>query len=341
MRLPSILVPIGFLLLVACTESRPDGNAGPLTLAQIEERIIADPTNAALFAQRARYFERLDSNVLAMNDWRRAIALDSTNKEYHIALGDLFYRKVRMDDAETFLSRAIQLDPSDTEARLRLSELKLMVREYRRAMELANEALRIDPLDAQGYYLKGWIHMEMGDTALSVSSFRTAIERDPAFYEAFVQLGVLHAAQRDRLALDYYNSALEVRPNGMEALYGKGMFAQDNGMDSLALDSYARIKEVQPGNPLAWYNTGYIYLVHQGRNEEARQEFTEAIARLPIYPQAFYNRGLAYENDGLLDSALIDFRRALALEPDMELAAEGLSRLQRKGARVQRDAFPR
>jgi tetratricopeptide (TPR) repeat protein len=336
MRILPIAIALITLPACSCNGGGDKKSEGPITLADIDQRILDDPSNAALFAKRAMYHEQLDSNVAAMNDWRRAIALDSTNSTYYVALGDLFYRKVRLDDAEQYLTKAFQVDPTDTEARLKLAEMKLVVREYRRAMELANDALRIDPLNAQGYYLKGWIHMEMGDTSLSISSFRTAIEQDPYFYSAFVQLGVLHAAQGERLALDYYNSAIEIMPASVEALYGKGMFAQEHGMDSVALDCYAMIKEVDPRNPLPWYNTGYILLEHQRDLPAAREQFSEAIARMPIYPQAYYNRGLTYELQGILDSASVEYRMALALEPDMTLAAEGLSRLQQRGLRIQR-----
>jgi tetratricopeptide (TPR) repeat protein len=327
---------IGTLLFTACgqTEGDQGGTSKPSELSDIEKRILAAPDDASLFAERARYFETLDSARLAVNDWKRAIALDSTNKQYHLALADLFYRKVKVAEAEAQLRKAIGLSAEDTEARLKLSELKLIQREYSEAMELANAALRIDPQHAKGYYLKGWIHMEVGDTALAVSSYRTAVERDPDFYDAYLQMGQLHAAMRDRLAWEYYNSALELRPNSIEAWYGLGMLAQESGQDSLAMVAYARIKEIDPRNPLAWYNSGYVLLELRDQPAAARIEFGQAIKLMPTWADAYYNRGLTYELEDRLDSAYSDYRLALELAPDMTLAAQGLSRLQSRGVRV-------
>jgi tetratricopeptide (TPR) repeat protein len=249
------------------------------------------------------------------------------NASYRIALADIYYRKVRLDEAEAELRRAIRNDPQQVEARLKLAEILLIRREYLPAMEQANDALRIDPQHAKGYFLKGWIHMEAGDTALAISSFRTSVERDPTFYKAYVQLGLIHAAKHDPLALDYYNSALEIKPSSVEAWYGLGMFAQEHGMDSVALGCYAQIKQLEPQNPLPWYNTGFILLEHQRKAGEAREQFNEAIVRDPLYAEAYFNRGLTYEYEGRLDSAVTDFRRALALAPDLELATDGLRRL--------------
>jgi tetratricopeptide (TPR) repeat protein len=336
--LPFLLVTI----LAACggkNGSRTGTEAGG-TLAQavheVDQRIIADPRNAALFAERALLNEQRDSLHLALNDWNRAITLDSANASHHLGLGDLYFRKVRLMDAERHLRRAATLDNNSPDARLKLAELKLLQREHTEAMGWANDALRIDKQHARGYYLKGWIHMEAGDTALAVSSYRTAIEQDPSMVDAFLQLGVLHAEKRDPLAMQYYNSALEIQPANTKALYALGMFAQENGMDSLALKCYARIKEIDPENVLAYYNTGYILLEHLREPEAARTEFSQVIDMAPQFTEAHYNRGVAYELQGRLDSAYLDYRRTLEVRPDYTAAAEAIGRLRSKGVRVTR-----
>ncbi len=337
------LLPV-LLTLVILLPSCKDGVGVPeqeeegidQQLVDLDRRILASPRDAALFADRARLNEKRDSITLAYNDWSRAIALDSNNSEFHQGIGDLYFRKIRMEEAEGHLRKAARLDQKDPAPRLKLAEIKLLQREYNEAMGWANDALRLDQQNAKGYFLKGWIHMESGDTALAISSYRTAVEQDPTMHDAFVQLGVLHGAKRDPLALQYYNTALDLQPNSTETLYGLGMFAQENGMDSLALKCYDRIKELDPDNVLAWYNTGYIMLEHLQDSRAARQQFAKAIALAPMFPEAYYNRGLTYEIDGMLDSAFVDYRQTLAIVPDYTPAANGMERLQSKGLRIQR-----
>ncbi|MEZ4740443.1 MAG: tetratricopeptide repeat protein [Flavobacteriales bacterium] len=336
-HLPLLLVLCS--LIQACgTGAGNNANTGgeetPLTMAELDARILADPSNASLFAQRARFHEQRDSLLAAMRDWDRAIRLDSLDPRWRIAMGDLRYRKVDLPAAKSQFERAIQLDPKNTEARLKLAELLLVERDFPEAMRHANDALRIDDQNAKGYYLKGWIHQEAGDTALAISSYRTAVERDPDMYESYIALGLIHAATGDPLAMEYYNSAVEIRPTSVEAWYDRGMFAQEYGEDSVAIACYDRIKAIDPNNALAWYNTGYILLEHQERYTEARSQFTQAIVVRPTYAQAYYNRGLTYELDGKLDSAVMDYKQALALSPDMDLAALGLGRMHAKGLKV-------
>jgi tetratricopeptide (TPR) repeat protein len=330
------------LLLSACTPKGPEQDSSTATdtsanpLLALEQRILADPNNAALFAERARYFLSIDSLRLAENDLRRAMAIAPQAPEWPLQLADLYYSRIRLLEAEELLQQAADLDTNRVEALLKLSELKLVQRSYKEAMQLANKALRKEVTNAQGYFLKGWIHKEAGDTALAISSFRTAVEQAPDFYDAYVSLGLLHAAQHDPLALQYYNTAIELRPNSVEALYNKAMYCQEHGQDSIALRCYDRIKEVAPQNAMAYYNSGYIFLTLRGEPAKARSEFTRSIALLPTNANTFYNRGLTYEEQGILDSAMLDYQQALRLDPAADLPAEGLSRLQRKGVKVQK-----
>ncbi|MBL7938288.1 MAG: tetratricopeptide repeat protein [Flavobacteriales bacterium] len=325
-----------FVLASCNAEHAPEQEFVPIpqSLEELDRRILATPSDPALFAQRARFHESRDSVRAALNDWARAIQLDSTSAQWHLGLGDLYYRKIDLPRAEAEFTKAARLAPDSTEARLKLAELQLVQREYAEAMRWANDALRLDDQNARAYFLKGWIHREAGDTSLAISSYRTALERDPGFYDAYIALGLIFAQRNDPLAMQYYNSAVDLRPESVEAWYDRGMFAQENGLDSVALASYDRIKLIDPRNATAWYNSGYILLEHQQRTAEARAEFSRAIAELPTYAQAYYNRGLTYELEGTLDSALLDYKRSLALAPDMDFAAQGLGRLQQMGIKV-------
>lgn len=323
-------------LLVACEE--PAGRAAQQppegSLAWVEQRILENPNDASLYAQRAQLLERVDSTRAAEEDWKRAISLDEDNADYRLGLGDLLFRKVRLTDAEQRFQEAVALAPSSVAARTKLSELYLAQNRFTEAMTVANDALRLDPQDAKTYNLKGWIHRTAGDTDLAISSYQTAVERDPGLYDAYISLGILHAARRDPLALAYYDNALALRPSSVEALYDKGICAQDMGQDSLALALYARIKEVEPRYPLAYYNSGFVLLEMQGKRSEARAEFTRAIQLLPDYVDAYYSRGLTYEQEGKLDSALADYQQALRLAPGHTDAAKGLGRLEDRGVKV-------
>ena len=90
-----------------------------------------------------------------------------------------------------------------------------------------------------------------------------------------------------------------------------------------------------PGNALA-HNCVGAMLLHQGKAEQARQEFADAARLDPEFCAARSNLGLALAAAGKLDEAIAQFRSALACDPRGEMAHFGLgSTLFRQGKRDQ------
>jgi len=300
----------------------------------INALIVADPGKAALYADRARLYIGIDSMRPAQRDLEWALKLDSNNVVRHLDLGDLYYRTTQVDKAQAQFQRASELDPKNTSALLKLAEIQLVLRNYRKSMDLVNSVIGLDQHAGHAYFLKGWIHMETGDTALALSSFRTAVEQNAQDYSAYIMLGKLSAAQHDPLAEQYYNTAINLRPRSVEAWYNKGMYEQENGKDSMALKSYAQIMQIDSSNALAWYNSGYVKLEHLHDPEGAKQDFSKAIQLEPSYADAWFNRGLAMERINQLDSAAANYEIVMGMRPDYAAAAARLDHLQAQGVRI-------
>ena len=304
------------------------------SMDSINARIVQDPDRASLYDNRAEIFLSVDSLAAAQRDMERAIRLDSNDVNRRLRLGDLYYRTTQVSKAQAQFEKAAQMDPSNTSAMLKQAEIQLVLRNYAKSMTLVNDALRKDEHAAHGYFLKGWIHMETGDTGLALSSFRTAVEQNAEDYPAYIMLGKIRGAKHDPLAEQYYATAINLRPKSVEAWYNKGMYHQENGQDSLALDCYEHIMGIDPKNALAWYNSGYIRMEHLHDLVGAKEDFSKAIQLEPGYADAWYNRGLAEERTNELDSAAANYEIVISMRPDHTLAAQGLDRLQRQGVRI-------
>jgi len=305
-----------------------------LRLAALDQRIVNDPADAAAYAERAAFYGSIDSSRRALADIERALTLDSDKVEYRLRAGDLNYAVLNVERARQHFTRAGELTPDDPRPRLKLAEIELVLRHYKESMAMVNEALRKDPNVAHGYYLKGWIHMETRDTNLAISSFRTAVEQDPQDYDAYLMLAKLSAARRDPLAEQYFNTAIDMRPGQVEAIYNKAIYYQENGNDSLALACYDRIQEIDPRNPLAWYNRGWVKLEHLGDPNGAKKDFDKAIELQTNYADAWYNRGVAMERTQQPDSAAANYQICLTIDPGHTLAAMGLDRMAKQGVRI-------
>ncbi len=87
-----------------------------------------------------------------------------------------------------------------------------------------------------------------------------------------------------------------------------------------------------PDNALPLFNRASA-LHFAGRDKDALADINKSIQFDGKKAPAFSARGLIYEKLGERDKAIADFRRALALEPNLKEPADGLIRL---GARPRR-----
>jgi Tfp pilus assembly protein PilF len=129
-------------------------------------------------------------------------------------------------------------------------------------------------------------------------------------------------------AIAYYKRSISIYPTA-EAHTFLGWVYSFLGLYEEAMAECRRAIEVDPslGNP---YNDMGAYLIEQGRYDEALPWLEQAI-RAPRYEARcypHYNMGRIYEHKGDWLQAIACYRRALAENPDYELARTAWMRLQ-------------
>lgn len=296
-------------------------------LDSISNVIVADPNNSDNYYQRALFFYLEREYDQALADIERAINIDDQVAEYFYLEGNIYYDDKAFENAFKSYQATVDLDIEHVEALLKLSTLELALENYQLALDMVNKALKVDPNYAEGYYLKGFIYLDGGDTIKSISSFRTAVEVNPDHYNSYIMLGKLYASEKHEYAGDYYDNALRIRPNSIEAMYNKAMYLQSIDEFEGAYSLYDQIIELDSASYFAYYNRGYIMLISDSSYSGAIKEFEKSLKFYPYYVEAFYNIGLCYENQGNYEKAEEYYKKSLEIDPQYELAAYGLSRL--------------
>jgi tetratricopeptide (TPR) repeat protein len=292
-------------------------------------KIRSEPKNPELYFQRSQLYVADKMFLLALEDINRSLKIDSLSSKYHSYKGEIQYFSAKPDLARDSFNKALELDPNNTEALLKLAEIQLLLRNYQECFNLVNTALRIDKQLFMGYFIKGYAHLELGDTSLALSSMQTAVELNPQFYNGYMTLGFIYGAKTNDIAIEYYNSALEVIPGDSEAMYNLALYLQTSDRADDANIVYDKMIELDPASVRAWYNKGYILLELQKKPEEAIPFFTKAIQIFPQYVDAIYNLGLCYERLNRINEARIQYQLALEIDNQYDLAALGMERLQR------------
>ncbi len=330
---------IGFLVLsfiwISCNNDKTNNSSTIMNskdsihikIAKLNELIKENPKSAALLNDRATLYIEKQSFDSAFVDIRNALLIDSSKSVYYCTLSDIYFANGKVDKSSQALNKALVLDPKNNEAYLKLAEIYFIIENYDKCYENLNKAVEIEKINPKAYYIQGMALMQMGDTVKAISSMQTAVEQNPEYYDAYVQLGLLFAAQHNKLAIDYYNNALNINPQSIEVLYNLGMFYQENEMSDNAINSYNSILKIEPKHKNATYNIGYIYLVYLNKYNEAIKYFSDAIKIDPKYADAYYNRGLCYEMLGDKANAKIDYNNAMRITPNHELSVIGLNRL--------------
>jgi tetratricopeptide (TPR) repeat protein len=296
---------------------------------ELNELIIQDPNNPDNYYQRAfAHFYMADPEG-AIADIKTAIDLDPENGEYYHAKGLFFHSVLRMEEAKTAFEQALTFKPDIKQSNLYLAKIYLALYRYDEVFKHVNNELKVDVNCAEAYFLKGVAYEEKGDTANAVSSYITASEQEPDYYDAFIRLGVIYTQRRDPLAMEFYRNALRVRPTSTEVLHNMAVAQQRMGRYDEAVLTYQQIINLNPDYALSYYNLGYLYLEHDTATAKAIEYFRLALEKGPgnYLTHTWYNLGLAYERSGQREKAVQAYREVIKADGNYAPAIEALRRL--------------
>lgn len=299
-------------------------------IVTLNEKIKEDPNDGSLYLERAAIKRDRDDYQGALYDIDRALRTDSLDGSYLMFKADLFKLSGQRARHKKYLEEILEKNPEVLDAYYELGYLYLVAENYKKAYDLANSALKIDVNYAPSYFLKGMAYKDEENYKMAVSSFQTAIEQDVEYYDGYVELGLLYALAEDDLALAYYDNAIAIDSTRIDALYNKGMYLQNKGEYREALHCYEAIIKHNPNFSNAYFNRGFVYLEYLEDNDSAAFNFGHSIRLSQNNYKAYYNRGLAHERNLEYTLADNDYRKALSIQPDFDLAAKGVSRIEEK-----------
>jgi tetratricopeptide (TPR) repeat protein len=303
-------------------------NESQLTkLDSLSQAIIDSPDNSNAYYGRALYFFNENELDQALDDIKRALRINTSVAEFYFVEGNIYYNDQRFKEAFEAYQKVIELDVEHELAILKLSQIELVLKNYDLAIEMVNRALKLNTMNSEAYYLKGFIYLDSKDTSTAISSFQTAIEVDPSHFDSYIILGNIWSETNFEYAESYYKQALKIAPESIEALYNIGILYQYFNKYDEAYPVYDEILTIDSAAYFAYYNKGFIMLVSDSSYSGAINMFEKSLVYYPYYHQAYYNIGLCYENMEEYKLAEENYKKALEINPQFDLAARGLSRL--------------
>ena len=306
------------------TDSLPKG------VEDITLLIMQDSSNASLFVDRAMIYLSEKEHNLAMRDMITAIQMDPGNTSYLLGLSDIYMSMGLLDNCLETLHKILEVEPENVESILKIAEINLILKKYKEAIAFADKAIAIQKSNPLPEFIKGYTYAEAGDTVGAIQCYLEAVSKDQSYYDAYIQLGLIYSVAGNRLAIDYFNNALNIDPQSIEAFYALAMFYQEADDHENAIATYNKLLLIDPQNIYALYNLGYVYLVLLRNYEDAIGYFDQVLAMQPAYFEALYNKGYCYELLGDYATAREIYKAVLEIETNYEKAIAGLNRVYEK-----------
>lgn len=340
MKYFSLLISLFFL--ISCgTETVNDSSDSSETVENqipvdtfkvLSDNIAQHSENATHWAKRGDYFFDKGKLSDARKDYEQAIVLDSLNAKYRTKFGNILIGYLDLEGAKFNFEKALQSDSLLAEAYIGLGRIYTLIDNPGLATAYLNKAQKINPYLADAYFLEGLIYRDdfyktnrKESWERAKSSFQTATEQNPRYYDAYINLGIMNDAEDLDLALDYFNSAIFIAPESSEAWYNKGMYFQKRGNIEDANDCYRKIIKFDSTHLDALFNQGYFHLTAKPANFDSAIYFYDRMVAVDSLSYRAYNDlGLAYEFKKDKKQAIYYYKKALEIKPDYEVAKKNL-----------------
>ena len=300
---------------------------GDAELKRLNGLLKKNPNDVELLAQKADILFKLYRQEEGLSDIAKAFRLDSNNLEVRRVHAGYMMGQIKVLSARDDYAFIIERDPGNAEAYLGMARTYAVEGNHTKAFQYTDEALKRDMKLRDAYVLKGLMFRTEGKVDLAISSYQTAVEIDPNYYSGYVALGNLHEMKQSPLALEFYNTALQIDEKGLDALYGVAMLAQSANNFEEAKLYYRKILKISPEYYTALYNQGYIKLVHETEYDSATYFFRKTVELEPLYTDAWFNLGLSEQKRNKNRQAIAAFKEVLKIDPTYKEAEKQINNI--------------
>lgn len=273
--------------------------------------------------------ERTTQDIMtAQRHFKTIVSKDSTNKEAYVQLGLTHTQLSDFDNAFININKALRLDKKYRDAYIAKGTTYRM-----EIVNIENEILAIGNEDQQKVGALAREIQERWD--LMKSSYETAVQQDPTFFIAYFELGKIYQMEGDKICIEYFTTAHELKPEIREIEYYLAFAKQHNGEVDAARNIYRKMatgdeeekscsftSQCVSYPSLALFQLGHIKQFYDNDLDSALYFYNSATKSAPDFVEAYHNMGMCYDIKGNKTLALKKFGQALKFDPDFTLSRE-------------------
>jgi tetratricopeptide (TPR) repeat protein len=305
------------------------------------QSIQLSPENGAVYNNRGNALMDLGHPEEALKDFDRAIAL---SRNYGVAYNNRGNARVAVgqyDLAFQDFRKAVELMPRSGVPFNGRGKAHAALKRYHAAVRDLSRAISIDPRYAAAYHHRADAYFALGMYREVIADATQALTLEPEAPNPDILLLRGRAQTGDKKlnqALEDLNKAIELKPELVAAYVERGIvFTQARRFDD-AIGDFTRAIELDANNARAYAMRASARLQAGGTagadpaanaeaNDLALNDVNQALQLVPNDPVALNIRGGIYEALYRTDEGMVDYRKALALDPFQVESREALQRL--------------
>lgn len=320
---PSEQSQAGFLRLRALIRS--DGGDLNGALDDAKKALAVNSSDPAALQLDGDILMKLGKTEDAIDAYKQVLAFSPANRFALISLGYASRAAERPKDAEMYFEQLARAEPSLYIPHLALGDLYTSLREYAKAEASYTAGYRLAPQNA--LLVAGGLNAaieahDMGTAKVWAARATNQMDSEPQVLRERERY--LSFAGQYQESAKIGEQAIKVLPQDRDVVVYLGYDLVHLGKYNDLLDLTTKYHDVLAKEPDIPLLQGYAHK-YQGHLEQARQDFTEVLARDPSVVTAYVNRGYTLNDLRQPAPAAADFEEAIKRDPNNGEAHLGLA----------------
>lgn len=326
------LVFIFPLFFISCGGNNNDKKPLP---KDIDSLLVMFPDSVEIIVQHGQKMMKDLKFDKAMADGAKAFRLDSNNYDARMLYADVLNNRPNRSVAEVAAAQRhykflLKQKPKSPKTLVALASTYSQQMDFDRSFQYINQALKIDSKYRDAYVLKGSNYLFLDDRKLAKSSYETAVQQDPTFYEAYLMLGSLYQSENDPICIEYYKTAVALQPKNPDVMFSLAYAQQIFNKPDEALELYRTMIQIDTNYAEALNQIGVIKQYNYHEIDSAIYYYKSALQTEPRFVEAWHNLGTCYEEKDDLTKALESYSKALKYNRNFKLSRDRADALKKQ-----------
>lgn len=211
------------------------------------------------------------------------------------------------------LNSMINEQPDNARLYIKRAKHYLDNQQVQLALSDLNKSINLDSTLADGYYLIAQVYFDLNKLSYSQIALEKCIQLDTSYSDAYIKLSeMFFYAKQYQLAIKNANNALRIDKYSYYPYFLKGLIYKETGDTAKALSNFQTSIEQNPDFYDAYIQLGLLSMTNN--YTLAIDYFTAALKIDSFSIEAYYARGLSYQNKSDFENAKYDYLKIITLD---------------------------